>query len=66
MRDYVVSTVAAVEEQSVVTRDMSSNMQDAASAVSAIAQNVLTISGSITNVSLAVTTTKEAARALAR
>ena len=66
MRDYVVSTAAAVEEQSVVTRDMSSSMQDAASAVGAIAQNVLAISGSITDVSRAVTTTKEAARVLAR
>ncbi len=66
MRDYVVSTAAAVEEQSVVTRDMSSNMQEAASAVGAIAQNVMAISGSITNVSQAVTTTKDAASVLAR
>jgi methyl-accepting chemotaxis protein len=66
MRDYVISTAAAVEEQSVVTRDMSSNMQEAAAAVGAIAENVMAISGSITDVSHAVTTTKEAARVLAR
>lgn len=66
MRDYVVSTAAAVEEQSVVTREMSSSMQDTANAVRAIAQNVQAISGSINEVSRAVGTTKVAARILAR
>ena len=66
MRGYVVSTAAAVEEQSVVTSDMSGNMQQVASAVSAIGQNILAISNSVTNVSQAVDTTKEAARVLAR
>ncbi|GEP12406.1 methyl-accepting chemotaxis protein [Methylobacterium gnaphalii] len=66
MRDHVISAAAAVEEQSVVTRDMSGNMQDAASAVAAIAQNILAISGSVGSVSQAVATTKEAARVLAR
>ncbi|AWN43282.1 methyl-accepting chemotaxis protein [Methylobacterium durans] len=66
MRDHVISAAAAVEEQSVVTRDMSGNMQDAASAVSAIAQNILAISGSVGSVSQAVATTKDAARVLAR
>ena len=66
MRDYVVSTAAAVEEQSVVTRDMSGNMQDAAGAVGAIAQNILAISGSVASVTHAVETTKTAARVLAR
>lgn len=66
MRDYVVSTAAAVEEQSVVTREMSSSMQDAAEAVRAISQNVVLISACITDVSRAVDTTKEAARVLAR
>ncbi|MER2263599.1 methyl-accepting chemotaxis protein [Methylobacterium oxalidis] len=66
MRDHVVSAAAAVEEQSVVTRDMSGNMQDAASAVAAIAQNILAISGSVGSVSQAVATTKDAARVLAR
>ncbi|WP_019903432.1 PAS domain-containing methyl-accepting chemotaxis protein [Methylobacterium sp. 77] len=66
MRDHVVSTAAAVEEQSVVTRDMSSNMQVAAGAVSTIAQNVRGISGSVLSVSDAVGTTKNAVRVLAR
>ena len=66
MRDHVVSTAAAVEEQSVVTRDMSSNMQVAAGAVGSIAQDVRGISGSIASVSRAVTETKDAVRVLAR
>lgn len=66
MRDYVVSTAAAVEEQSVVTQDMSGNMQGAANAVTAISTNILAISHSISRVSHAVETTKDAARVLAR
>lgn len=66
MRDYVVSTAAAVEEQSLVTREMSLSMQGAAEAVRAISQSVLAISESINGVSWAVDTTKEAARVLAR
>ncbi|MEA1834399.1 PAS domain-containing methyl-accepting chemotaxis protein [Methylobacterium durans] len=66
MRDHVVGAAAAVEEQSVVTRDMSANMQDAARAVAAISHNILSISGSIAQVSRAVETTKDAARVLAR
>ncbi|MCJ2026368.1 PAS domain-containing methyl-accepting chemotaxis protein [Methylobacterium sp. J-067] len=66
MRDYVVSTAAAVEQQSVVTRDMSANMQDAAGAVGAIAQNIGAISAAVGSVSQAVETTKGAARVLAR
>ncbi|MCJ2033981.1 PAS domain-containing methyl-accepting chemotaxis protein [Methylobacterium sp. J-068] len=66
MRDYVTSTAAAVEEQSVVTQDMSGNMQHAASAVAAISHNIQAISHSIGSVSRAVETTKDAARVLAR
>ncbi|WP_454104541.1 methyl-accepting chemotaxis protein [Methylorubrum extorquens] len=66
MRDYVVSTASAVEEQSVVTRDMSGNMQEAARSVGAIAQNVEAIAGSVASVMHAVETTKTAARVLAR
>jgi methyl-accepting chemotaxis protein len=66
MRDYVVRTAAAVEEQSVVTQDMSANMQDAAGAVGAIAQNIGAISQAVGSVSQAVETTKGAARVLAR
>jgi methyl-accepting chemotaxis protein len=66
MRDHVVSTVTAVEEQSAVTREMSSNMQAAASSVISIAANARSIGGSITSVSRAVDETKQAAQVLAR
>ncbi|ACA19827.1 methyl-accepting chemotaxis sensory transducer with Pas/Pac sensor [Methylobacterium sp. 4-46] len=66
MRDHVVRTAAAVEEQSAVTRDMSASMQDAAGAVSAFAQNIVAISQAVESVSQAVETTKDAARVLAR
>lgn len=66
MRDLVVSTAASVEQQSVVTRDMSANMQDAAGAVGAIAQNIGAIVQAVGSVSQAVETTKGAARVLAR
>lgn len=65
MRGYVVSTAAAVEEQSVVTSDISGSMQQMAGAVSAIGQNILSISRSVAEVSRAVQTTKDAARVLA-
>jgi len=66
MRDHVVSAATAVEEQSAVTREMSSNMQDAAQAVTRISTNVGAISGAVDRVSHAVRTTKEAAVVLAR
>jgi methyl-accepting chemotaxis protein len=44
MRDHVVSAATAVEEQSVVTREVSSNMQDAAQAVTRISNNIGAIS----------------------
>jgi methyl-accepting chemotaxis protein len=66
MRDYVVNTAAAIEEQSVVTREMSTSMQEAAQAVQAIARDALAITGSIEEVSRAVDTTKDAVRVLAR
>lgn len=66
MRDHVISAAAAVEEQSVVTQEMSSNMQGAAHAVSNISSNIGTISAAVGRVSQAVETTKEAATVLAR
>ncbi len=66
MRDQVVNTAAAVEEQTLVTRDLSVNMQEAAGAVSAIAGNVSAISSSVVQVSNAVATTRQAAQVLAR
>ncbi|GEP10612.1 methyl-accepting chemotaxis protein [Methylobacterium gnaphalii] len=66
MRNHVVATAAAVEEQSAVTRDMSVNMQEAARAVATIADNITGITSAVTQVSDAVATTRNAAQVLAR
>jgi methyl-accepting chemotaxis protein len=66
MRDHVIATVAAVEEQSALSRDMSQNMHKAAQQVEQISTNVTSISAAVTQVSDAVSTTREAARVLAR
>ncbi|MFC5068736.1 methyl-accepting chemotaxis protein [Flaviflagellibacter deserti] len=66
MREHVVATASAMEEQSAVTREMSINMQNTSDAVSAISTNIQTISSSVTQVSSAVATTRDAARVLAR
>jgi methyl-accepting chemotaxis protein len=66
MRNNVVTTVAAVEEQSALTRDMSSNMQNAARASATITENVSAITAAIHQVAGAVSTTREAAKVLAR
>jgi methyl-accepting chemotaxis protein len=66
MRQYVVATASAVEEQSVVTREMSTNMQSAAGAVQGIAQNVAAISDEVGHVSQALGTAKKAALVLSR
>jgi methyl-accepting chemotaxis protein len=66
VREYVSTTAAAVEEQSAVTRDMSSNMQTTAAAVETVTRNLTAINHAIGKVTGAVTTTKEAARVLAR
>jgi methyl-accepting chemotaxis protein len=66
MRQHVVATASAVEEQSVVTREMSTNMHSAASAVDGISKNVAAIAGEVGQVSHALGTAKEAALVLAR
>ncbi|MPR09140.1 methyl-accepting chemotaxis protein [Microvirga tunisiensis] len=66
MRNHVVGAASAVEQQSAVTQEMSSNMQDASQAVTLIADNIGTISAAVGKVSQAVDTTKNAARVLAR
>lgn len=66
MRQHVVATASAVDEQSAVTQDMSVNMQSASRAVDGISQNMNAILSAITQVSKSVSTTKEAARVLAR
>lgn len=66
MRTHVGSVAAAVEEQSAVTREMSSNMQSASEAVVHISSNIGCIVAAVDQVSKAVRTTKEAATVLAR
>jgi methyl-accepting chemotaxis protein len=66
MRETVLATSTAVEEQNAVTRDMSANMHGTAQAVAAISNNISTISAAVTQVSAAVSTTREAAPVLAR
>ncbi|NBJ13378.1 methyl-accepting chemotaxis protein [Microvirga arsenatis] len=66
MRDHVISVATAVEQQSAVTQEMSSNMQGAAHSVARISTNIGAISSAVGRVSQAVSTTKEAAIVLAR
>jgi len=66
MRDHVVTTAAAVEEQSAVTRDISANMQGTAQAVAAISNNITAITTAVTQVAGAVSGTRDAAQVLVR
>ncbi|MBD2746616.1 PAS domain-containing methyl-accepting chemotaxis protein [Microvirga sp. BT688] len=66
MRDHVISVATAVEQQSAVTQEMSSNMQGAAHSVARISNNIGAITSAVGRVSQAVSTTKEAAVVLAR
>lgn len=66
MRDTVVCTACAVEEQSVVTQEMSAGMQAVARTVADISDNLTAIAGSVVHVSEAVAGTKDAARVLVR
>jgi methyl-accepting chemotaxis protein len=66
MRENVLATSTAVEEQNAVTRDMSANMHGTAQAVTAISSNIAAISAAVTQVSAAVSTTRDAAKVLAR
>ncbi|MFN8831069.1 MAG: PAS domain S-box protein [Labrys sp. (in: a-proteobacteria)] len=66
VRGFVSATATAVEEQSAVTRSMSSSMHGAAEAVGSISRNVSDIGAAVTQIASSVATTKEAARVLAR
>lgn len=66
LREYVVGVATAVEEQSAMTRDMSESMQGSAGAAETISRSTSRISASVLHVSEALTTTKDAARVLAR
>ena len=64
--EYVAGTAIAVEEQSVVTQEMSTAMQKAAGSVFAINDNMGEISVAVQQVGQAVSNTRRAAQVLAR
>lgn len=66
VQDYVTNTASAVEEQSAVAREMSSNMQSASSAVGCITQSVQEIENATRTAEQAVQQTKEAAVSLSQ
>ena len=66
MREHVVGTAGAVEEQDAVTRDLSRSMQEAAQSVAGITGDVGAIATAVAQVTAAVGTTREAAQVLAR
>lgn len=66
VREYVTNTASAVEEQSAVAREMSSNMQSAAVAVNNINGNIGEIANAVQWATGAMEKTREAALVLAR
>ncbi|NUB29113.1 methyl-accepting chemotaxis protein [Azospirillum brasilense] len=66
LMEFVTVSAGAVEEQSAVTGDMSTNMQNASASVSAVDHNIGAINSAITQIASAVSETKEAAKVLAR
>ncbi len=66
VKDFVAGTAGAVQEQDAVTREISSNMQSAATAVTSIATNINDISEAIKVANSATATTRQAALALAK
>ena len=65
LSEYVTSAAVAVEQQSAVAREMSSNMQSTAASVVSISNNISRIATSTDNVSASTRQIKEAALALA-
>lgn len=66
VQEYVTGTASAVEEQSVVTQEMSSAMQSTASHVAAINDNMNQITAAVQQVGQAVQNTRTAAQVLVR
>lgn len=66
VREFVTNTASAVEEQSAVAGEMSSNMQQASDAVKGITENINGIANAVAGVEEATMKTKEAAQVLAR
>jgi methyl-accepting chemotaxis protein len=66
IREFAAGTASAVEEQSVVTQQMSSGMQTTANTVVAINDNMNEISAAVTQVAEALGNTRKAAKVLVR
>ena len=64
--EYVTATASAVEEQSVVTQEMSTAMQQTAGTVTAINDNMAEITAAVKQVGQAVSNTRNAAQVLVR
>ena len=66
IREFAAGTASAVEEQSVVTQQMSSGMQTTARTAGAINDNMAEISAAVSQVSDALGNTRQAAQVLVR
>ena len=66
VKEYVTATASAVEEQSAVTQNLSSNMQTASASVESITKSISEISAAAVQAGQSVKRTKEAAQVLAR
>ncbi len=66
LREFVVMSAGAVEEQTTVTASISANMQGASTSVGVVDRNITAISAAFTQVETAIAATKEAAQVLAR
>jgi methyl-accepting chemotaxis protein len=64
--EYVTATASAVEEQSVVTQEMSTAMQKTAGSVAAINDNMIEITAAVQQVGQTVSNTRNAAQVLVR
>ena len=66
VQEYVTGTASAVEEQSIVTQEMSSAMQSTAGTVAAMNDNMVEISTAVHQVAHAVNSTRTATQVLVR
>lgn len=64
--EYVSTTAGAIEEQSAVSREMSSNMQSASSAVSEISEGINKITAAVSHATQAVSLTRNSAENLVK
>ncbi len=66
LREFVVMSAGAVEEQTAVTTSISANMQEASTSVDAVDRNINAMATAFAQVGSAIAETKDAARVLAR